>query len=78
MNEVAEDATAESARASTFRAICRNLVHSEPFSGPKFSWGDGEISTVFDDQAPKWGAVSRPVALATSHHVAYLATRTAT
>ncbi|MEV0082894.1 hypothetical protein [Saccharopolyspora sp. NPDC050642] len=66
-----------SRRASTLRAICRELVHSVHFAGPGFSWGDEEISAAFVDQASAWGAASRPVALETSHHFAYLAARTA-
>ncbi|MFI0469145.1 hypothetical protein ACH347_34160 [Saccharopolyspora sp. 5N102] len=76
--QAANDAAEESARASTLRAICRELVHSEHFSGPEFSWGDAEISTAFNNGTSAWGASSRPVVLGTSHHLAYLATRTAT
>ncbi len=75
VDEVADDPE-ESARASALRAICANLTDSEHFSGPEFSWGDREISTASEDQGPKWGRTSRSVALATSHHLAYLAART--
>lgn len=75
MRERAEEIEVESARASTLRAICRDLVDSDYFSGSEFSWGDEEISTALHDRAPKWGRASRPVALGTSHHLAYLATR---
>lgn len=74
--EGVDDTEAESARASTLRAICRDLVDSDYFSGPEFSWGDEEIYTAFNDRASKWGRASRSVALGTSHHLAYLATRT--
>ncbi|TWG07639.1 beta family protein [Saccharopolyspora dendranthemae] len=67
-----EDAT-ESVRASTLRSICRELVHSGRFSGPEFSWGDEEIAAAFNNDTSAWGATSRPVALGTSHHLAYLA-----
>ncbi|WP_165939681.1 beta family protein [Saccharopolyspora aridisoli] len=68
-----EDAT-ESVRASTLRSICRELVHSDRFFGPEFSWGDAEIAAAFNSDTSAWGATSRPVALGTSHHLAYLAT----
>lgn len=70
------DAPEESARASALRAICANVTDSEYFSGPEFSWGDKEISSASEDQGPKWGRTSRSVAIATSHHFAYLAART--
>lgn len=68
-----EDAT-ESVRASTLRSICSELVHSGRFFGPEFSWGDSEIAAAFSRDTSGWGATSRPVALGTSHHLAYLAT----
>lgn len=71
--EQGSEETGESARASTLRSICRELVHSEYFFGPEFSWGDAEIAAV-DSDTSAWGATSRPVALGTSHHLAYLAT----
>ncbi|MFD0920161.1 hypothetical protein ACFQ16_10450 [Saccharopolyspora rosea] len=78
IDEATGDATTESPRAATLRAICRDLVDSDHYSGTQFSWGDREIATASHDRGTKWGLPSRPVALATSHHLAYLTAQTAT
>ncbi|WP_285491414.1 beta family protein [Amycolatopsis taiwanensis] len=67
----------ENPRASTLRIVCRHLVESDSFSGPDFSWGDHEISEAADGRGTGLGSTNKPVAFATSHHLAYLATRTA-
>ncbi|MBA8823848.1 hypothetical protein FHX42_001177 [Saccharopolyspora lacisalsi] len=67
----------EGPRARTFRAVCRNLVDSDGFTGPDFSWGDQEILNAAEGRGRALGATSKPVALATSHHLAYLVSRVA-
>lgn len=67
----------ESPRARTFRAVCRNLVDSDSFAGFDFSWGDREILSAAEGRGEGLGGTSKPVAVATSHHLAYLASRTA-
>ncbi|MGW3964018.1 beta family protein [Amycolatopsis sp. NPDC005003] len=67
-----EQAT-DSARTRTFRVVCRHLVESGGFSGPDFSWGDREILEAADGRGGGFGSSSKPVALATSHHLAHLA-----
>jgi hypothetical protein len=70
-----EESQEESARAHTFRLVCRNLVDSESFSGPDFSWGDQEMATAAQGRGHSLGSTSKPVAFATSHHLACLASR---
>ncbi|MEV4055704.1 hypothetical protein AB0J55_31245 [Amycolatopsis sp. NPDC049688] len=73
----ADHQATDSARARTFRVVCRHLVESGSFSGPGFSWGDREILDAASGRGQGFGSTSKPVALATSHHLAYLATRAA-
>ncbi|MEV5540079.1 hypothetical protein AB0L13_24805 [Saccharopolyspora shandongensis] len=68
---------AEPLRARTFRTVCRNLVESDSFFRANFSWGDRQILDAATGRGRALGSTSRPVALATSHHLAYLAARTA-
>lgn len=68
----------ENPHASTFRIVCRRLVESGSFSGPDFSWGDHEISEAAHGRGTGLGSNRKPVAFATSHHLAYLAARTVT
>ncbi|QRP50111.1 hypothetical protein [Amycolatopsis sp. FDAARGOS 1241] len=70
-------ASTEPPRARTFRAVCRNVVQSEDYSGPGFSWGDRAISDAAEGRGRGLGSSSKPVAYATSHHLAYLASRAA-
>jgi hypothetical protein len=72
-----DEADEENTRAHTFRAVCQHLVDYEGFSGSAFSWGDHEIATAAHGRGHGLGSTSKPVAFATSHHLAYLATRTA-
>ncbi|TVT46962.1 hypothetical protein FNH05_19670 [Amycolatopsis rhizosphaerae] len=67
----------ESPRSLALRAVCRHLVESDGFAGPDFSWGDRQISEAADGRGSGLGSPSRPVAFATSHHLAYLAARAA-
>lgn len=67
------DEESESPSGFTLRMICRDLACSEHFLGETFSWGDQQISA-FCDRTAHWGTKSRSIALATSHHLAYLAT----
>nr|WP_255482055.1 beta family protein [Amycolatopsis sp. SID8362] len=71
------DQAMDSPRARTFRIVCRNLVESDSFAGPEFSWGDREILETAAGQGQGSGSSSKPVALAISHHLAYLAGRRA-
>ncbi|GHG17605.1 MULTISPECIES: beta family protein [Amycolatopsis] len=70
-----DDPTTESPRARTFRVVCRHLVESDSFSGPDFSWGDREIFEAATGGGQGFGSTTKHVALATSHHLAYLAQR---
>lgn len=62
----------EEAAARAFKAVCRDLVHSADFCGPDFSWGDQEMSAAAADRGDGLGSTVKPVAFATSHHLAYL------
>lgn len=70
-------AEAENGRARTVRSVCRNLVESDGYAGPGFSWGDREILDAAEGRGSGLGATSKPPALATSHHLAYLAAHAA-
>ncbi len=67
----------ESARGHTFRVVCRHVIESEGYAGPGFSWGDREILEAATGAGTGLGDTRKPVALATSHHLAYLAARAA-
>lgn len=69
---VRERTTETSDRGRTLKTVCRNLAESDSFSGPEFSWGDGEISLGANGLGTGWGSTSKPVAIGTSHHLAYL------
>jgi hypothetical protein len=60
-------------RGPTLQIVCRDLVQSGSFSGPQYSWGDGEIASAADGRGRSLGSTSKPVAIGTSHHLAYLA-----
>ncbi|MEV8376603.1 hypothetical protein AB0P21_27915 [Kribbella sp. NPDC056861] len=60
-------------QASTLEIVCRNLVESESFSGPEFSWGDQEIANAANGTGTGNSLKSKPIAIGTSHHLAYLA-----
>jgi hypothetical protein len=67
---------AENGRAQTFRLASRSLVDHEHFAGPLFSWGDDQLTlAAHGGRSSGLGATSKPVAVATSHHLAYLAAR---
>ncbi|MEU6129558.1 hypothetical protein ABZ805_10335 [Saccharopolyspora sp. NPDC047091] len=70
-------AEAEGGRARTVRSVCRNLVESDEYAGPDFSWGDRNILDAAEGRGSGLGATSKPPAFATSHHLAYLADRAA-
>ncbi len=72
-----DDHSADSPRAGAFRIVCRHLIESDNFAGPDFSWGDHEIHEAATGRGRGFGDSSKPVALATSHHLAYLAGRSA-
>lgn len=63
---------AENSRARTVRLVSTRLVESGSFSGPDYSWGDHELSDAAGGLGRGLGATSKPVAFATSHHLAYL------
>ncbi len=67
----------EPARGRAFRVVCRRVVESAGYAGPGFSWGDHEIHEVATGGGRALGDTSKPIAFATSHHLAYLATRAA-
>ncbi|MGV9367962.1 beta family protein [Amycolatopsis sp. NPDC003731] len=67
----------EPARGRALRVVCRRVTESAGYAGPDFSWGDGEIHAVAAGAGTALGDTSKPVAFATSHHLAYLATRAA-
>lgn len=77
MAEPDDRRTGDSPRAGTFRIVCRHLVDSGSYRGPDFSWGDQEIRDAATGRGRGLGDSSKPVALATSHHLAYLAGRAA-
>lgn len=60
-------------RAPTLERACRGLAESDSFSGPEFSWGDQEISSAANGIGTGNGRNSKPAAIGTSHHLAYLA-----
>ncbi|HEY0694560.1 MAG TPA: hypothetical protein VGD71_36700 [Kribbella sp.] len=60
-------------RGPTLQIVCRDLVQSGSFSGPQYSWGDGEIASAATGGGKGLGSTSKPVAIGTSHHLAYLA-----
>lgn len=64
----------EPPRARAFRELCRELVDTDVFAGPDFSWGDRKLSNAARGNEKTLGRASRPVAFATSHHLAHLAT----
>ncbi|MFI7062275.1 hypothetical protein ACIBL3_14925 [Kribbella sp. NPDC050124] len=63
---------AENSRARTVRLVSTRLVESGSFSGPDYSWGDHELAEAAGGLGRGLGATSKPVAFATSHHLAYL------
>jgi hypothetical protein len=63
----------DEAAARAFKAVCRDLIDSGDFYGPDFSWGDHEISAAAADRGRGLGSNVKPVAFATSHHLAYVA-----
>lgn len=66
--------SAENGRARTFRLASRRLVDDEHFAGALFSWGDDQLARAAHGAGCRGlGATSKPVAVATSHHLAYLA-----
>ncbi|MEV6902220.1 hypothetical protein [Amycolatopsis sp. NPDC051372] len=67
----------EPPRNRTFRAVCRHVVESEGFAGAEFSWGDRAIREAAEGRGHGLGSTSKPVAFATSHHLAHLASRAA-
>lgn len=69
------DDDAESGRARTFRRVSRHLVDNEHFAGSPFSWGDDQFVLAANGHGTGLGSTSKPVAFATSHHLAYLAAR---
>ena len=71
------EAHPESRTARTFRAVCRNVVESESFAGPEFSWGDREIRETAEGRGEGPGTKTKAVAVATSHHLAHLAAQAA-
>jgi hypothetical protein len=62
----------EDYRARTVRVVSGNLIASGTFSGPEYSWGDHELAAAAGGGGQALGDRSTPVALATSHHLAYL------
>lgn len=64
---------AEAGRADTLRRACQHLVDDENFAGPRFSWGDHQLSDAARGSASGLGSTSKPIAFSTSHHLAYLA-----
>jgi hypothetical protein len=74
--ETASPGDEESDRARTFRLASRRLVEDEHFAGPPFSWGDDQLALAANRRGCVClGDTSKPVAVATSHHLAYLAAR---
>jgi hypothetical protein len=68
------DDSVENGRARTFRLASRRLVDDEHFAGPLFSWGDDQlVLAAHGSGGSGLGSTSKPVAVATSHHLAYLA-----
>jgi T4 beta protein len=70
---VRERMKAKTDRAPTMAMVCRTLAESDSFSGADFSWGDGEISSAAVGLGKGLGSTSKPAAIGTSHHLAYLA-----
>lgn len=66
--------TQESSRGYTLRLVCQQLVEDENFAGPDFSWGDHQFAEAARGGGSGLGSTSKPIAFATSHHLAYLAT----
>ncbi|TDO59060.1 T4 beta protein [Kribbella sp. VKM Ac-2571] len=62
----------ETSRARTVRFVSSQLVTSGSFSGPDYSWGDGQLALAAGGGGRALGDLSKPVAFATSHHLAYL------
>lgn len=67
-----DEAETEGRRARTMRDVCRGIVHSDDYAGVDYSWGDLHIKEAADGGGEKLGDSSRPIAYATSHHLAYL------
>jgi hypothetical protein len=70
---IRERMSGEMGRGPTLRVVCSDLVQSGSFSGAQYSWGDGEIASAADGRGRSLGSTSKPVAIGTSHHLAYLA-----
>lgn len=62
----------ETSRARTVRFVSSQLLTSGSFSGPDYSWGDGQLALAAGGGGRALGDLSKPVAFATSHHLAYL------
>lgn len=71
-NDQATISMDENSRAHTLRRVCQKLVNTEHFTGAGFSWGDHELSEAARGRGDGLGSTSKPVAYATSHHLAYL------
>ncbi|ONI74158.1 hypothetical protein BWI15_12400 [Kribbella sp. ALI-6-A] len=67
----------ENSRTRTVRLVSRHLVASGSFAGPDYSWGDRQFAEAANGAGSALGATTKPVAFATSHHLAYHATRAA-
>ncbi|MET7280340.1 hypothetical protein ABZS29_19035 [Kribbella sp. NPDC005582] len=66
------DPDLEDARVRTVRAVSSQLVASGSFCGAEYSWGDHEVAAAANGAGRGLGDASKPVAIATSHHLAYL------
>jgi hypothetical protein len=77
LREPIVDSDAENARARAVQLVSHELVNSGSFSGPEFSWGDRQIASAAGGTGRGLGDLSKPVAFATSHHLAYLSEFTA-
>jgi hypothetical protein len=61
--------------ADGFTDLAEELVERPDFAGPAYSWGDHELAEC--RRGPRFGSVSKWVAIATSHHIEHVCRRTA-
>ncbi|MDT8915068.1 beta family protein [Amycolatopsis sp. PS_44_ISF1] len=63
--------------AESFADLVEELVERDDFAGPDYSWGDRELTQCRRTGGKTAGAVSRWIAMATSHHLQHVSHRTA-
>lgn len=63
----------DNARAETFTEVADMLTDRPEYAGPEYSWGDRELAQHRSTGSRRTGHSSNWLAMATSHHLTYLA-----